>query len=92
MSKPITYNEKEGRYEKDHDGHTVYANTHMKDDVLFIDYVYAPPELRGQGAASAFMKDLMALVREKGWKARPICGFAAGWLAKHSEYDDLRAA
>lgn len=92
MSNDLTFNEKDSRYEQNVDEHIVYARTHMKGDVLYIDYVFAPPELRGKGASSVFMKALMALVREKGWKANPICGFAAGWLRKHSEYNDLIAA
>lgn len=90
MSEPITFNEKDSRYEQSHDGHVVYANTHKKEDTLYIDYVYAPPELRGKGAASAFMRDLMALVRAEDMKAIPICGFAATWLGRHPEYDDLK--
>lgn len=85
----ITFNEKESRYEQTVEGHIVYARTHMKDGSLYIDYVFTPPELRGKGAASAFMKALMALAREKNWKTVPVCGFAAGWLRKHDEYKDL---
>ncbi|GJL85623.1 MAG: N-acetyltransferase [Micavibrio sp.] len=91
MSSEITFNEKESRYEQDHDGHIVYANSHRKEDTVYIDYVYAPPELRGKGAASKFMHGLMALIRTENLKAVPICGFAATWLTRHSEYDDLKS-
>ena len=89
MIDDLTYNEAEGRYEMDSDEHIAYARTHQKDDVLFIDYVYTPPELRGQGAASRLMKALMALVQDEGWRVKPICGFAAGWLRRHAEYDGV---
>ncbi len=85
----ITFNEKESRYEQSVEGLIVYARTHMKGDVIYIDYVFAPPELRGKGAAGSFMKELMGLIREKGWKIVPVCGYAAGWLRRHSEYGDL---
>ena len=88
----ITFNEKDSRYEQVVEGHTVYARTHMKGDTMFVDYVFAPPELRGKGAASTFMKELMELARSKHWKVEPVCGFAVGWLRKHSEYDDLKTA
>lgn len=88
----IIFNEKDSRYERPVEGHMVYAQSHMKDDVLYVDYVYAAPELRGKGAAGAFMNDLMVMARAKGWKVKPICGYAAGWLRRHSEFDDLRAA
>jgi predicted GNAT family acetyltransferase len=56
-----------------------------------IDYVFAPPELRGKGAAGEFMSNLMDVVRAKKLKAVLICGYAAGWLRRHSEYQDLVA-
>ncbi len=88
----IRFNEKDSRYELDVQGYTAYARVHMKGAViLYIDYVFTPPELRGQGVGSTFMKELMALIRKKGWKTVPVCGFAAGWLRKHQEYGDLMA-
>lgn len=85
----LNYNEAEGQYEMEVGGHIAYARTHRKDDVLFIDYVYTPPELRGQGVASCLMKALMALAEDEGWRVKPICGFAAGWLKRHEEYDEF---
>ncbi len=88
----LSFNAKDNRFEQTVDGHEVYANTHRKGDVLYIDYVYAAPELRGKGAAGAFMKELMAQARSEGLKVTPICGYAAGWLRQHSEYKDLLAS
>lgn len=81
----IEFKEAQGRYEQDFDGHIVYANTRKKDDILYIDYVYAPPELRGKGAAGDFMRDLMAVVRDENLKAKPVCGYAASWLRRHEK-------
>ncbi|MGB4108203.1 MAG: GNAT family N-acetyltransferase [Alphaproteobacteria bacterium] len=85
----VTYNEAQKRYEMAVEGHTVYANVRKEKDVLYIDYVYAPPELRGTGAAGRFMDELMKVVRAENMKAVPICGYAASWLTRHSEYNDL---
>ena len=87
----ITFNEKDSRYEQNVENLTVYARTHMKSETLYVDYVFAPPELRGKGAAGAFMKGLMELARGKNWKVEPVCGYAAGWLQRHKEFDDLKA-
>jgi predicted GNAT family acetyltransferase len=32
---------------------------------------------------------LMDVVRAEDLKAVPICGYAASWLGRHSEYQDL---
>ncbi len=86
---PITYNKAENRYEMSFDGQIVYADVRRDQDVLYLDYVYAPPELRGKGAAGAFMAQLMGVVRAERLKAVPICGYAASWLERHDEYMDI---
>lgn len=88
----IEFNDTENRYEKNVDGHIVYANIRKLDGVLYIDYVYAPSELRGKGAAGDFMRDLMAVVKDEKLKAKPICGYAVSWLRRHEdEYADMTA-
>lgn len=89
MSAQISYNEKENRYEMTEGGHIVYANVRRQNGMLYIDYVFAPPELRGTGAAGRFMTGLMETARAEGLKVTPICGYAATWLQRHSEYNDL---
>lgn len=91
MSNDITYDEDTGRYEKSFDGPLVFARTHLAGNVLTIEHVEAAQELRGQGAAGIFMKEFMEIVRRKNLKVIPLCGYAAAWLGKHSEYDDLKA-
>lgn len=86
---PVTYNEAEQRYEMPFGRLVVYANVRKEKDRLYIDYVFAPEELRGKGSAGEFMRQLMDVVRAEGLKAVPVCGYAAGWLRRHSEYQDL---
>jgi len=85
----ITFNTSENRYEMSVDGQMVYANVRRDKDVLYIEYVYAPPKLRGKGAAGQFMTQLMAIVRAEQLKVVPICGYAASWLQRHQEHMDL---
>jgi uncharacterized protein len=85
----VTYNAAEQRYEMPIDHLVVYANVRKEKNTLYIDYVFAPQELRGKGAAGEFMRRLMEVVRAEGLKAVPVCGYAAGWLGRHSEYQDL---
>lgn len=78
-----------GRYELSIDGHLVHASYHKKDDVLYIDYVEAPPVLRGTGAAGRLMEIIMDTARAEKMKVVPVCGYAAAWIRKHSAYHDL---
>ncbi|MFY4727525.1 GNAT family N-acetyltransferase [Nitrospira sp. BLG_2] len=86
---PVTYNEAQQRYEMPIGNLVVYADVRRDTNTLYIDYVFAPQELRGKGAAGEFMGKLMDVVRAQKLKAVPICGYAAGWLRRHSEYQDL---
>ncbi|HET6969913.1 MAG TPA: GNAT family N-acetyltransferase [Phenylobacterium sp.] len=77
------------RYEMEEQGLTSYADYRRSGERLYIDYVYAPPALRGTGASSRLMTALSADAREKGLKITPICGYAAAWLRRSKEFGDL---
>ena len=77
------------RYEMDEEGLTSWADYRRSGERLYIDYVYAPPELRGTGASGRLMKALAADARDKGLRITPICGYAAAWLQRSPEFRDL---
>jgi hypothetical protein len=79
------------RYEMDEQGSTSYADYRRSGERLYIDYVFAPPELRGTGASGRLMAALSADARQKGLKITPICGYAAAWLRRSKEFADLVA-
>jgi predicted GNAT family acetyltransferase len=64
----------------DHAATAAYRHT---DDELYIDYVEAPPVLRGTGAAGALMENIVDFAQEKNLALRPVCGYAKKWLEKH---------
>lgn len=82
-------NQAAGQYELDVDGETVFARYRRQDAVLTIQWVEAPPALRGSGAAGRLMKLLSAEAKAKGWRVVPVCGYAAAWLRRSPEYRDL---
>ncbi len=86
---PIIDNTAQSRFELSRDGHIAYADYHLQGAVLNIDYVFAPPELRGSGAAGDLMKGIVAHARATGLKVHPICGYAVAWLKRSSESQDL---
>jgi uncharacterized protein len=77
------------RYEMDEAGLTSYADYRLQDDRLYLDYVFAPPSLRGTGASGRLMGALAADARDRGLKITPICGYAAAWLKRSAEFRDL---
>lgn len=79
------------RYEMDEQGLTAYADYRRQGDRLYVDYVFAPPQLRGTGASGRLMQALAADARQKGLSITPICGYAAAWLKRSPEFRDLVA-
>ncbi|MBS0361320.1 MAG: N-acetyltransferase [Proteobacteria bacterium] len=77
------------RYEMEEAGLTSYADYRRQDGTLYIDYVYAPPALRGSGASGRLMTAVATEARQKGLSIVPICGFAAVWLQRNREFADL---
>ncbi|HEY3948531.1 GNAT family N-acetyltransferase [Phenylobacterium sp.] len=77
------------RYEMDERGLTSYADYRRQGGELYIDYVYAPPALRGTGASGRLMAALSAQARDQGLTIVPICGYAAAWLSRSKEFRGL---
>jgi predicted GNAT family acetyltransferase len=82
-------NTQAGQYELDIDGEIVFARYRRDDEVLTIQWVEAPPALRGTGAAGRLMKLLGQEARRRGWRVVPVCGYAAAWLRRSPEYREL---
>lgn len=88
----LTNNTLQNRYEMERDGHLAYVEYRREPDHpnhLVIPYVYAPPPLRGTGVAGELMKEVMAIARAEHMRIRPLCSYAALWMQRHPEYDDL---
>lgn len=73
----------ESRFEYHKDGFFAYADYRIDGGTLYIDYVFAPPELRGTGAASTLMQHIAAKAQADKLMIEPICGYAAAWLQRY---------
>lgn len=82
-------NQSANQYELDIDGETVFARYRRQDGVLTIQWVEAPPALRGTGAAGRLMKLVAAEAKAQRWRVVPVCGYAAAWLRRSPEYREL---
>lgn len=69
----VTYNEAEKRCEMPFGNVVVYANVRKNKKTLYINYVFAPEDLREKGASGEFMSKLMDVVHAEKLKAMPIC-------------------
>jgi uncharacterized protein len=83
MSGDFSDNQAKRRFEYKVGVHTAYADYRREGRTLYIDYVEAPPELRGTGAAGRLMEHIAALAKQENLEIVPICGYAASWLRRH---------
>lgn len=81
----FTDNTDQNRFEYHTGGHVAFARYRRKDGRMYIDYVEAPPALRGTGAAGKLMEYVVGRAREEQLEIVPICGYAASWLKRHGD-------
>lgn len=86
----ITDNTARGRFEWIEEEKLVFADYRLEGNILILPHVEADPALRGKGAAGRMMEGVLELARQRGWKVRPICGYAVAYMDRHPQYRDLR--
>ncbi len=79
------------RFELTEQGLTAFAEYDRDGDRLVIPHVEAPPALRGTGAAGRLMHGMLAHIRSAGLKVVPLCPYAAAYIRRHPEWDDVLA-
>jgi predicted GNAT family acetyltransferase len=73
------------------DDRTVFCDYAQQGPTRVLLHVEADPALRGTGAAGQFMQSLAEHARAEGLKLAPRCSYAAVWLKRHPQFDDLAA-
>jgi predicted GNAT family acetyltransferase len=91
MTNPVTDNTERGRFELVEDGHIAFADYSRSGGMVIIPHVETPVALRGKGTAGRLMEGIVALVRAEGEMISPLCPYAAAWLKRHPEHQDLVA-
>ncbi len=91
MTDRILDNQVRSRFEMWESGKLVFANYRLEGDRLVILHVEAPPELRGVGVAGRLMAALLEHARGRHRKVIPVCPYAAAFIRKHPQYQDLLA-
>jgi predicted GNAT family acetyltransferase len=87
----VVDNKQRGRFELTENGLTAFADYREDGDVLLLPHVEAPHALRGTGAAGRLMQGLLDKVRSDGRKVVPLCPYAAAYIRRNPQYEDLVA-
>jgi predicted GNAT family acetyltransferase len=87
----VVDNPARSRFELEEAGETAFADYRRRGSVLVIPHVEAPPSLRGTGTAARLMEGVLAIVRQRGEKIVPTCAYAAAYMRRHKQHQDLLA-
>jgi predicted GNAT family acetyltransferase len=77
------------RFELEEEGKLAFASYRREGNLIIVPHVEADPALRGHGAAGRLMGGMLDIIRSRGEKVRPLCGYAAAWIQRHPQYHDL---
>lgn len=78
-----------GRFVTEVDGHAANLDYEMADGVMHITHTRVPESIGGRGIAGKLVEAAFRHARQEGWKVRPLCSYAEGWVRRHPEYADL---
>ena len=91
MSAVVTHDRTARRLEVLAEGVSCVLDYQIDDGVMTITHTSVPPEVGGRGIASALVQAALGAARDAGWRVVPACSYAATWMRRHPEDDDLRA-
>jgi predicted GNAT family acetyltransferase len=60
-------------------------------DVITLSHTEVPEEFEGQGLGSQIVRGVLDIVRARGLKVVPACGFVAAFIRKNPKFQDLLA-
>lgn len=91
MSSTIKHNASAHQFETRVDDHSCVLDYSLDGDVMTITHTEVPGAVGGRGIAGKLVQAALTVAAEEGWKVVAACSYAADWMQRHSEYDELRA-
>ena len=91
MTFDIQHNESESRFETTIDGEVAFAEYETESDSIVLTHTIVPRKIEKRGVGSAIIRHALDYARRENLKVVPQCGFAAAFVERHPEYQDLVA-
>ena len=91
MTLDIAHDRARGRVETFVEGQHCALDYERQGDVMIVTHVVVPRPVEGRGIAAALTKFALDAARAEGLRVVPQCPYAAHYMERHPEYEDLRA-
>jgi predicted GNAT family acetyltransferase len=88
----VTHNPAASRFEATVDGHLCVCQYRMYGKLMMLVHTGVPSALRGRGIAAALVRAALDHARARGFKVRADCSYAAAYIERHPESQDLLLA
>ena len=79
------------RFETTVEGHDCEIDYRLADGVMTITHTGVPSPVGGRGIAAEMTRFALETARTNGWKVEPACSYAAAYMRRYPEFEDLRA-
>lgn len=89
MSRVITQNTRENRFETTEDNVLSVLDYELADNVMTITHTGVPDAVGGRGIAADLTRFALDTARANGWAVRPQCTYAQAYIRRHPDYADL---
>lgn len=87
----VTQDPAQSRFTATVDGVLCVLDYQLQDGVMAIVHTGVPSQVGGRGIAAELTKVALDTARANGWKVRPLCSYAAVYMRRHPDYNDLLA-
>lgn len=87
----IRHDEAGQRFVVDIDGHLGVLEYTLAHGVMRLVHTGVPAAIGGRGVAGDLVRNALDFARTRGYKVRPECAYAAAWMQRHPEQQDLLA-
>lgn len=87
----VSHDQGEQRFSLVMDGSTALISYQRAPGVISLDHTYVPPRIERRGVAAKLTRAALDFARDEGLRVVPACRYAADYIRKHPEYQDLVA-
>ncbi|HEY8585372.1 MAG TPA: GNAT family N-acetyltransferase [Rhodanobacter sp.] len=91
MTWSIQHDRAARRFETEVEGAQCLLDYTLESAVMTITHTEVPAAVGGRGIASALVLAAVHAARAEGWRVVPACSYAAAWMRRHPEHQDLLA-
>jgi len=85
----VTHDSAQSRFTATVDGVLGVLDYQLHNGAMAIVHTGVPSQVGGRGIAADLTKVALDTARANGWKVRPLCSYAAVYVRRHPEYNDL---